>query len=60
MKSHKKSIHHFEMAFSLDSVYTLDYKSPYSTQLAAEGNFDKALKSLNDFLTKIDQKKQTM
>ena len=59
MKSHKKSIHHFEMAFLLDSVYTLDYKSPYSTQLAAEGNFDKALESLNDLLSKKAPKNPT-
>ena len=59
MKNHKKSIQHFEIAFSLDSIYTLDYKSPYSTQLAAEGNFDKALESLNDLLSKKPPKNPT-
>ena len=59
MKNHKKSIHHFEIAFSLDSIYTLDYKSPYSNQLAAEGNFDKALEALNDLLSKKTPKNPT-
>lgn len=59
MKNHKKSIQHFEMAFSIDSVYTLDYKSPYSNQLAAEGNFDKALEALNDLLSKKPPKNPT-
>lgn len=59
MKNHKKSIHHFEIAFSLDSIYTLDYKSPYSNQLAAEGNFDKALEALNELLSKKPPKNPT-
>ncbi len=59
MKNHKKSIHHFEIAFSLDSTYTFDYKSPYSNQLAAEGNFEKALEALNELLSKKPPKNPT-
>ncbi len=59
LKNHKNSIKHFETAFSLDSNYTLDYKSPYSIQLAAEGDFEKALEAINDLLSKKPPKNPT-
>ena len=37
LKNYKTSIQQFEKAFSIDSVYTLDYKMAYSIQLAATG-----------------------
>lgn len=59
IKNHKNSIKYFEIAFSLDSNYTLDYKSPYSVQLAALGAFDSALIAINELLTKKPPKNPT-
>ena len=59
LKSHKNSIKYFEKAFSLDSNYSFDYKSPYSIQLAALGEFEKALAAINELLSKKPPKNPT-
>lgn len=51
MKNYKNSVDYYEKAFSRDSVYTMDYKLPYSIQLAGLGEFDRALTAINDLLT---------
>lgn len=51
IKDYKESVNHFEKAFALDSVYTKSYLLPYSISLAGAGNFEKALSSVNTFLT---------
>ncbi|MEZ5034908.1 MAG: OmpA family protein [Chitinophagaceae bacterium] len=52
IKNHSKSVEQYEISFSLDSNYTLLYKSPYAFQLAALGQFDKALAAVNELLSK--------
>jgi len=50
VKNYDKAIENYEMAFSLDSVYSHDYKLPYSINLAGKGNFVKALEAVDDFV----------
>ena len=50
VKNYDKAIENYEMAFSLDSVYSHDYKLPYSINLAGKGNFTKALEAVDDFV----------
>lgn len=50
LQNHKNSIKNFETAFTLDSNYTIDYKLPYSVQLAGLGEFEKALNAINELL----------
>lgn len=52
LKNHTNSIKYYEQAFALDSNYTKDYKLPYSVNLAAVGEFDKALKAVNELLAR--------
>lgn len=52
IKNYKSSIQHFEKAFALDSVYTLDDKFSYSKQLAGMGEFQKAFTAINELMTK--------
>lgn len=59
LKNFNNSIHHYEKAFSIDSVYTISYKQQYALQLAATGQFDKALAAVTDLLTKAPPKNQT-
>ena len=49
IKNYQKSIESYEQAFVLDSIYTRDYKLPYSINLAGNGDFDKALIAVDDF-----------
>ncbi len=51
LKNYDESVIQFEEAFSLDSVYSKYYYLPYSISLAGKGNFDKALISVNKFLS---------
>jgi len=51
LKNYKASIADFETAFQLDSVYTKEYHLPYSISLAGDGQFDKALDAVNNFLS---------
>jgi outer membrane protein OmpA-like peptidoglycan-associated protein/tetratricopeptide (TPR) repeat protein len=49
-KNYTASIADFETAFQLDSVYTKEYHLPYSISLAGDGQFQKALDAVNEFL----------
>jgi flagellar motor protein MotB len=50
LKDYNSSTISFEKAFRLDSIYTANYKLPYSISLAGLGKFDKALNAINQFL----------
>lgn len=52
LKSYKSSIEFYEKAFALDSDYTMEFKLPYSINLAGLGEFEKALNAINEFLDK--------
>jgi tetratricopeptide (TPR) repeat protein len=52
LKNYNTSIGLYEKAFAMDSVYTIDYKLPYSIQLAGIGEFEKALIAINELLEK--------
>src|SRR6476646_251819 len=43
LKDYTAAIRDYEKAFSLDSVYSSDYKLPYSINLCGNGDFEKAL-----------------
>jgi outer membrane protein OmpA-like peptidoglycan-associated protein len=58
LKSHKSSIEYYEKAFLLDPGYTMEYKLPYSIQLAATGEFEKALAAINELLDKKPPKNE--
>jgi outer membrane protein OmpA-like peptidoglycan-associated protein len=59
LKNYKNSALYYEKAFTLDSVYTISYKLPYSIHLARLGDFEKALFHINDLLTKRPPKNET-
>ena len=52
LKNYKSSIEYYEKAFALDSDYTMEFKLPYSINLAGLGAFEKALNAINEFLDK--------
>ena len=52
VKNYDKSIEYYETAFSIDINYSMDYKIPYSINLAGLGRFQKALDAINELLTK--------
>jgi outer membrane protein OmpA-like peptidoglycan-associated protein/tetratricopeptide (TPR) repeat protein len=52
-KDHANSVATYERAFAVDSNYTSDMRLPYSINLAALGQFDKALAAVNALLTKV-------
>src|SRR5690349_2606175 len=52
MKDYPNSISYYEKSFAQDSDYTIEYKLPYSINLAGSGQFDKALDAINHFLSK--------
>ncbi len=58
MKNPKKSITYYEAAIALDSIYTLEYKLPYSISLAGAGEFEKALGAITDLLNKKPPKNE--
>ncbi len=47
----KEAINYYEKAKAIDSVYFMDYNLPYSIDLAGSGNFEKALRAVDLFLT---------
>ncbi|NOT51528.1 MAG: OmpA family protein [Chitinophagaceae bacterium] len=59
LRNYKSSIQYFEKAFALDSVYTISDKLSYSKQLAATGEFEKALSAINELLAKKPPKNST-
>jgi outer membrane protein OmpA-like peptidoglycan-associated protein/tetratricopeptide (TPR) repeat protein len=59
LKSYKNSTDYYEKAFQADSNYTIEYKLPYSINLAGQGEFQKALDAINDLLAKKPPKNST-
>ncbi len=49
-KNYKASTEYYEKAFGMDAGYTLEYKLPYSINLAGLGEFEKALAAIDDLL----------
>lgn len=52
MKNYRVSTDYYEKAFAIDTAYTMDYKLPYSINLAGDGQFEKALAAINELLDK--------
>lgn len=52
LKNYRTSVAYYEKAFPQDFNYTIDYKLPYSIQLAGMGEFEKALNAINELLDK--------
>lgn len=50
MKDYTSSVRDFETALQMDSVYSKTFLLPYSISLAGTGNFEKALRTVNEFL----------
>jgi tetratricopeptide (TPR) repeat protein len=59
LKNYKSSTEYYEKAFALDSNYTIEYKLPYSINLAGMGEFEKALAAINDLFEKKPPKNST-
>ncbi|HMJ47400.1 MAG TPA: OmpA family protein [Ferruginibacter sp.] len=60
LKNYAASVKDFEMGMQMDSVYSLTYLLPYSISLAGIGNFEKALKTVNQFLNDTTLNKQSI
>jgi outer membrane protein OmpA-like peptidoglycan-associated protein/tetratricopeptide (TPR) repeat protein len=58
-KDYKSSIEYYEKAFAQDADYTMEYKLPYSINLAGMGEFEKALNAINELLEKNPPKNST-
>ncbi len=52
VKNYPQSVVYYEKAFALDSNYTSEYMLPYAINLAGEGEFEKALATINYLLAK--------
>lgn len=59
MKNYRASCEYYEKAFAIDAGYTMEYKLPYSINLAGLGEFDKALVAINELLDKKPPKNST-
>lgn len=58
-KNYASSIEYYEKAFAQDADYTIEYKLPYSINLAGSGQFEKALIAINELLDKKPPKNST-
>ena len=58
-KNYKSSTEFYEKAFAQDPDYTIEYKLPYSINLAGQGEFQKALNAINELLDKKPPKNST-
>ncbi len=58
-KNYKSSTEYYEKAFAQDPDYTIEYKLPYSINLAGQGEFEKALNAINELLDKKPPKNST-
>lgn len=58
-KNYKSSTDFYEKAFAQDPDYTIEYKLPYSINLAGQGEFEKALNAINELLDKKPPKNST-
>ena len=52
LKNYKTSADYYEKAFALDTSYTIEYKLPYSINLAGMGEFEKASGAISELLDK--------
>jgi outer membrane protein OmpA-like peptidoglycan-associated protein/tetratricopeptide (TPR) repeat protein len=59
LKNYKNSVKYYELAFAMDTGYTIEYKLPYSINLAGLGEFEKALGAINELFTKKPPKNST-
>ena len=59
IKEYKNSVEYYEKGFALDSDYTIEYKLPYSINLAGMGEFQKALDAINELFAKDPPKNST-
>ena len=59
IKNYKSCVENYEKAFALDSDYTIEYKLPYSINLAGMGEFQKALDAVDDLFAKKPPKNST-
>ena len=59
LKNYKTSTEYYEKAFVQDTNYTIEYKLPYSINLAGLGEFEKALNAINELLDKKPPKNST-
>lgn len=59
LKNYKTSTEYYEKAFVQDTNYTIEYKLPYSINLAGLGEFEKALTAITDLLDKKPPKNST-
>lgn len=59
LKNYKSSTQYYEKAFAQDTGYTIEYKLPYSINLAGLGEFEKALNAINELLDKRPPKNST-
>jgi outer membrane protein OmpA-like peptidoglycan-associated protein/tetratricopeptide (TPR) repeat protein len=59
LKYYDSSVHNFEIAFSLDSIFCSEYLLPYSISLAGIGKFDEALIKATHFLNNEDLNEQS-
>jgi outer membrane protein OmpA-like peptidoglycan-associated protein/tetratricopeptide (TPR) repeat protein len=60
LKNYKASVSYYEKAFVQDTNYTIEYKLPYSINLAGLGEFEKALQAINELLDKNPQNPNTV
>ena len=51
LKDYQKAIENYEKAKAIDSAYFKEYNLPYSIDLAGKGYFDRALESIDEFLS---------
>lgn len=58
-KNYTASIEYYQKAFTQDADYTIEYKLPYSINLAGLGEFEKALNAINELLEKNPPKNST-
>lgn len=58
-KNYTSSTEFYEKAFAQDPDYTIEYKLPYSINLAGLGEFEKALNAINELLDKKPPKNST-
>ena len=59
LKDYSNSVLFYEKAFTLDTGYTIEYKLPYSINLAGMGEFERALTAINELLDKNPPKNST-
>ena len=59
LKNYKASVEYYEKAIPQDTNYTIEYKLPYSINLAGLGEFEKALNAITELLEKNPPKNST-